>query len=293
MNTELLPQQALPALAAHRQGYGETVLCLHSSTGSQAQWRTLANQLAGRCRMIAPDFFGHGHSPAWPTAQANTLAVDAHGASTLVPGARAFPALRGVHLVGHSYGAAVALQLALRHPRWVRSLTLYEPVAFGVIDAMAPEDDAFAEIEDIAHAVQTLVRRGESRDAARVFVGYWAGAGAWDAMGTAAQAVVLSRIATVPRHFEALFHARWNPRLLGALTMPVLLMQGADTRASARCVCELLGEALPNVRRVEFPGAGHLGPLTQAAGVASVITTQLDAQGALRPMPHTEAALAA
>ena len=40
------------------------------------------------------------------------------------------------HLVGHSYGAYVALLVARSVPSQVRSLALYEPVAFGVLDAV-------------------------------------------------------------------------------------------------------------------------------------------------------------
>ena len=44
----------------------------------------------------------------------------------------------GTILVGHSYGAAVALIAALACPERVRALVLYEPTLFSLVDADAP-----------------------------------------------------------------------------------------------------------------------------------------------------------
>lgn len=278
-----LSHQSRPPLFVRGQGAGDAVVCLHSSTGSHAQWRTLADALAGRCATIAPDLHGHGRSPAWPAQVPSTLHVDAHGASGCWPAADDGSAPRGVHLVGHSYGGAVALQIALCQPRRVRSLTLYEPVPFGVLRGCAKGDPAFGEIEDIARSVAALLRGGDPEGAARTFVNFWGGAASWEAMGATQRAAVLARIGTVPRHFAALFRATWSRRLLACLTMPVLLIQGANTRAPARRVAEWLADALPQARRVEIADAGHLGPMTHAPRVAAAIVRHLEANGLREP----------
>ena len=272
-----------PVLACQRRGAGPLVLCLHSSTGSQAQWRTLGERLAERAEVLAPDLYGHGRSPAWPEGAANTLDVDARAVLALVRAQRPRLDRDGLHLVGHSYGGAVALRIALRHPRLVRSLTVYEPVLFGLLDGAGAPDPALEEIRDIARSVASLVRAGELAAAAQVFVAYWGGAAAWHAMNEAQQATVIHRIATIPRHFEALFAARPDARLWRRLQMPVWLLHGSATRASARAVADRLAALLPCVQRAEIRGAGHLGPITQAAAVADAMAWPLAASLVVEP----------
>lgn len=249
---------------------GAAVVCLHSSTGSHAQWRGLASQLARRCRVTSFDLHGHGRSPDWPETAGRTLLVDAQA---VIARMHAEP---GIHLVAHSYGAAVAMQIALRHPKWVRSLSLYEPVVFGMIQRLAPGDAALREIEAVAAGLRERVARGELADAAALFVDYWGGAGSWRGFDAAQQAVVMSRIGTVPNHFDATFAATWGRETLSRLTMPTLLVHGSETRASARRVAELLAALLPQVQRREIDGAGHLGPITHDVFVNREVVAHLD-----------------
>jgi pimeloyl-ACP methyl ester carboxylesterase len=264
-----------------------TVVCLHSSTATRAQWRGLAGLLAPEVDTLAFDLHGHGSAPAWPDAPA-TLAVDADRVLALA-GAPA----DGIHLVGHSYGGAVALQIALAHTRRVRSLTLYEPVAFGILRALAPDDAALAEIEEIAHTVAATLNSGDTTGAARTFVNYWGGAPAWDSLGPTQRASVEARLPAVPRHFDALFRAAWDRQTLAALQMPILVMQGSATRASARRVAQELAGALPHVQRLVLPGAGHLGPITHGPQVNAAIAMHLAFNGvpvkALHPQPQAVA----
>lgn len=259
-------------LAAQIRGSGPRIVCLHSSTGSSAQWRLLQECLATRWEVLAPDLHGHGQSPAWPEVARATLDVDAAAVAAM----SGIASGRSVHLVGHSYGAAVALQIAQRHPERVRSLTLYEPVLFGLLRKVAPADPALDEITEVAASVAALVKLGALEDAARVFVGYWGGAEAWNALGDEQRRSVCQRMAAVPMHFDALFAASWDGPALRRLRMPTLLMQGSQTRAPARRVSELLALALPQAQRVELGGAGHLGPLTHRQVVVRWMLTHID-----------------
>lgn len=100
------------------------VVMLHGLlVGSLASWYfTAAPALARRRRVVLYDLRGHGRSERPPSGyDLETLATDLRDLLDTL-------GVRGpVDLVGHSYGALVALRLALRAPDRVRSLALVEP----------------------------------------------------------------------------------------------------------------------------------------------------------------------
>lgn len=98
---------------------------LHSAAGESAQWRHQLQHLRDRgIRAIAVDLPGHGRSPA-----ATNFAPEAVAREVLA-------ALRALGLtdfvvVGHSYGALVAIALTTLAPKAVRGLFLLDAASDG------------------------------------------------------------------------------------------------------------------------------------------------------------------
>ena len=106
---------------------GDTVVLLHSSASSARQWQPAVAALQAHFSVHAIDFHGHGARPDWQGGAAMTLADEVALVEPLLEQAG------GAHLIGHSYGGAVALKLATRLPALVRSVVAYEPVLFGLL----------------------------------------------------------------------------------------------------------------------------------------------------------------
>lgn len=96
------------------------VLAIHGLTEHGKRWQTLATKYLPDITITAPDLIGHGRSswaPPW-SLDANVTAL----ADLLVR-----ETSRPVTVVGHSFGAAVALNLAAARPDLVASLVLLDP----------------------------------------------------------------------------------------------------------------------------------------------------------------------
>ena len=251
------------------------VVCLHSSAASGRQWRRLVAEGGDGWQWHTPDLYGHGGRPDWPELMPSQLSVEANGVLAGLP----FPPDQKFHLVGHSYGGAVALQIALQQPQRVLSLTLYEPVAFGVLPAMGEAEPALVEISQVATTLAAALDRGDDFSAARGFCAYWQGRDVWPDMDIGQQLRVAEAMPTVRRHFDALFAAQWSDSQLDTLRMPVQLICGTATRASARRVAQSLSIRLPQATLQMLEGAGHMAPIAEAARVNALV---LESLGAMR-----------
>jgi pimeloyl-ACP methyl ester carboxylesterase len=107
-------------------GNGPGVVCLHSNASSSGQWRALMETLATGFHVLAPDSYGAGKSPPWPPEREVSLQDEINLLEPVFLRAGSPRAL-----VGHSYGAAVALVAAVNQPGRVRALALYEPTLLG------------------------------------------------------------------------------------------------------------------------------------------------------------------
>lgn len=106
------------------------VVLIHGSDGVALDWPVspLWADLGGHARLIAPDRPGHGHTPA-SVGSPVTVEVNVRRLAQLLD---ALEVPGPVTLLGHSYGAAVALAFAAACPGRVRGLVLVSPTAYPV-----------------------------------------------------------------------------------------------------------------------------------------------------------------
>jgi len=252
-----------PCITGVRTGYlvagaGTPVVMLHASLGSKSQWAALAERLATRFRVIALDLCGYGDNPTPSTAASFTLddevrLVTAHLDRLVAPRVR-------VHVVGHSYGGLVALRFAQCQGNRVASLSMYEPVAFRLLDE---HDAALADVTQLAARVTRLVAVGRRHDAAQAFVDFWSGDGSYACLPLPAQTSIAHRIDKVPLDFQAAWRWPLSPDDLRGIVAPTLLLAGTRSPAIAQRIVTLLAEALPN-RCTWWFDTGHMAPIEQA-----------------------------
>jgi pimeloyl-ACP methyl ester carboxylesterase len=252
-------------------GAGPGVVCLHSNASTSGQWRGLIERLSPSWHVLAPDSYGAGKSPDWPSDRVIRLADEVDLIEPVL-GRAGTPLV----LVGHSYGAAIALLAALRRPERVRALALYEPTLFSLIDATAPPPNAADGIRAAVAASSAALDRGDTDAAAAAFIDYWMDPGSWAAMPEARKPAIAASVRNVRRWAHALTTEPTPLDAFRALRMPVLYMVGGCSTASAHGVADLLAPALPGARRLQFDALGHMGPVTDPEPVNDAIARFLD-----------------
>jgi 2-hydroxymuconate-semialdehyde hydrolase len=106
----------------HDRGDGPPVLLIHGSgpgVSAWANWRLTMPALARRARVIAPDMVGFGYTDRPPGQRYD---MDAWIAQAL--GVLDALDVESADVLGNSFGGALALAMAIRHPTRVRRLVL-------------------------------------------------------------------------------------------------------------------------------------------------------------------------
>jgi pimeloyl-ACP methyl ester carboxylesterase len=126
-------------------GGGERVVCVHGSLS----WGTFAfraqRPLAASRTLVLPDRRGYGASAE---TDRSDFSVDADDVAALLG--------EGAHLVGHSYGAVVALLVAARRPEAVRTLTAVEPAALSAVRGDAAVEELIAALKEVHAEASSL-----------------------------------------------------------------------------------------------------------------------------------------
>ncbi len=239
-------------------GQGPPALLIHCSLARHEALLPLAGLVPYRATLF--DMPGHGRSPDWD-GQGDYQAVTCAIATGL--------AAPGTHLIGHSFGATVALRLACTRPDLVSRLTLIEPVFFAAARGTA----AFARHQSDFAPFIAAMQKGDRVAASCAFIGLW-GQNAWADLSPRAQAYICDRINLVPAGAPAIEDDNFgllSSGLIEALAMPVTLIAGAKSPPVIAAVHAALVARVAQARSVTIAGAGHMVPVTHPAETFSAM----------------------
>jgi pimeloyl-ACP methyl ester carboxylesterase len=265
------------ALACACEGEGPPVLLIGGLGVDARAWRRQRDDLRRDATVVTYDQRGVGRSSRLVPSDALTIGRLADDAAAVLRHVAAVPAV----VVGASLGAAVALELALRHPGVARALVLLTPVFIpdarleAVLRSWCAEDRPDPEPR-VRAMLPWLLGRPLLADA-----------GKREAFAATLRAMTPQvPAASLRGHAEALL--AWLGTRTGRLadvTVPVLVVAGADDVLAPPAHAEALARALPNARLETLADAGHALMIERAELVNGLIRDVIAASGTERALP--------
>jgi pimeloyl-ACP methyl ester carboxylesterase len=249
-----------------------TVIALPCSGSSGSQWQSLTVALNGRCRVHAPNLLDYAAAVAISPNRDFTMLDEARSVLEIID-----RAVSPIHLVGHSYGGAIALRAAVARPHRISSITLFEPTLFHLLEQTCPKDfQALGEIQQLARGVARFNGLGKPAAAARLFVDYWAGGSIWTKLRPASTEALVQYAPKAPLEFSALFNEPMRLQDYAKLLVPIFIMKGEFAPAPTDRIARRLADNLPISVHATIPGMGHMAPVTNgeliAAEIANFVT---------------------
>ena len=260
---------------------GEPVLLIHGSIFADGFKPLLAQPALAGNRLIYYHRRGYGGSGS-AAGRRYTIAHQAADAEALLD----HLGVPCAHIVGHSYGGIIALQLVLQTPQRVHSLTLLEPPLF----AAPGGEQAWAQFEPLLQQYAA----GDRVGALETFLGVVNGP-AWReqveaALGPDAMKQALAHSATFFEvEMQALRQWRFDQEIARRITAPAFCIAGDETTAFLQSSHETLVRWITGCMQLVIFDTTHLlqvsNPRPIAEGVARFLARQ--------PMPVGTPAVAA
>ncbi len=230
-------------IAYERSGSGPPLILVHGTGADRSIWRPVLGRLRERCTVVNVD--RRGRNGSGDNGAAYSLAGEAEDLAAMAE------ALGGpVAVLGHSFGAIVALEAGLLTPAIAR-LALYEPPF--PTDVEVHRRDTVGRVEELLAAgdregVVTTFCRDIGRMSERQVEALRRARG-W-----------LERLAaahTIPREMRAAQGYRLDPQRFAGFATPTLLLLGSESGPYLKASTEAVHAALPQSSLTVLLGHGH------------------------------------
>lgn len=236
-------------------GDGLPLVFVHGGMGDWSSW-------APQWEAFASDFRCITYSRRFSSPNRNVLDTTSHSVieeaqdlSALLDGWDASPAI----LVGTSYGAYTALQLALMHPGKVRALAVTEPPVLPFADLVEGGREARMRFEqEVLDPATDAFADGRPEDAMRMLTDGINGNGSGEATTEAgrqrrlrnAEAMRALAISSLP-------YPPLSENALKRMTIPTLLLHGVRTLPVHRATTTALAGLMPHAQLIGVADSGH------------------------------------
>jgi len=242
---------------------GSTLLFIHGSLCDYRYWKPQTDALAQHHHLIALSL-SH-YYPRLPSAEGTLFSWIAHveqvtafierlthiHAATTDP-ASAPPRL---HLIGHSRGAAIAYQIALRNHSAISSLTLADPAGPREQDGSSDTAESSA-TRGLRKRAAELIAQGAIDEGLRLFVDSTSRPGFWDRSAEVFKNMARDNAATLPMQLNDPLPL-YRQSEAHSLKLRTMIVTGERSPAAYKDNAIALGRFIPDAAAVTIAGASH------------------------------------
>jgi pimeloyl-ACP methyl ester carboxylesterase len=241
-------------IAVFVSGTGRPLVVVHGTTADHTTWRLVLPLLEPHAAVHAVDRRGRGGSG---DSLSYSLARETADIAAVVDAAAA-AAGSPVDLLGHSYGGNSAFGGAVARTANIRKLVLYEGWP-------APNIEHRTTPPDVMHRLDGLLAQGRSEQLLETFyrdIVMMSETEISDLKAAPTWAARVAAAGTVPRELRAFGAQAFEPEMAEKITIPVLLLVGANSPDEVKADPHAVAAALPDVRIHVLDGQRHIAHFT-------------------------------
>lgn len=246
------------SLAYVEQGHGTPIVFVHGSGPTDLRtWGQQIEPFAEHFRVIAYSQRYHYPNP-WigDGSDINSTTVHAHDLASLIVALR----LGQVHLISVSYGADIALRLAVEYPELIRTLVVTEPALFSWLVTLPGGSTLFAEYATMMTPAKEAVQKGDLEQGLRLFIESFMGSGVYDQLPASLHDRMMDNLRLLGA--EPTEVSESGPDITRdeavAIRAPTLLLTGDESPKMFLLVSQELARYVPNLEQAQIGEASHL-----------------------------------
>jgi pimeloyl-ACP methyl ester carboxylesterase len=247
--------------------YGESdiIICLHSSLGSAKQWSGLMAQLGDSCWFTLTDQVASIQHQISLEEEVQSVVdfIESQG--------------KKAHLIGHSFGASVALKVAQANPENLASVVLIEPISFNLLPQVDTTDQhLYQQLNETAELINLAVKQGHSWSMTKKLINGLNGQACWEKFSTDKKLSLVNNVDRVPQEIRAILNDQSDVGKLQQVSVPVLILCGTYSPNAIKRISCLLNDEIEQARHRTLAFSGHLLPITHEATVTRHIFDHFD-----------------
>jgi pimeloyl-ACP methyl ester carboxylesterase len=249
-------------------GLGPTVVFVPGSCSTGSAWRPILSELGNGWRAVTTSLLGYGGTAERRTLRDADISREAEVLEAVVRRA-ASP----VHLVGHSFGGAAAIAVALRRRVPLLSLVIIEAPVLELL-RHAGEHRHYRALREMTDVYFDAFRAGETA-AIKLMIDFYGGAGTFAAWPDRVRRYAIDTTPVNILDWASAYDFQLTPGCLANIDVPALVLRGGASHPAMRRASELLSQCMANASLATIAGAAHFMISTHAEEVARAIAQHL------------------